>query len=251
MKTKLILAALLAVAPFAAQAQWITTEPGTKMVYVTSFKNDKGETVEMSSTSTVKSVEADGSGVQTILTEDVHSVPGNEFARVKESGTYLYNPADGLTTVYVIKGDTYREELINNLLEAARSQGQMPSDEEIDKFKRAFRVKGDLTLKLPAEAAPDTKLANSSLKIFAGPQTSSMALWEGKILGTETVEVPAGTYPDCLKVSYTLKQSSPEASGKTYITSWFAKGVGEVKSTISDKNGEVSSEQVLQSVTKE
>lgn len=251
MKTKLILAAFLAVAPFAAQAQWINTEPGTKLVYVTSAKNDKGEPVETTSTSTVKSVEADGSGVQTILTEDVHSVPGNEFARIKETSTYLYNPADGVTTVYVIKGDTYREELINNLLEAARSQGQMPRDEEIDKFKRAFRVKGDLTLKLPAEAAADTKLANSNLKIFAGPQTSSMALWEGKILGTETVEVPAGTYPDCLKVSYTLKQSSPEASGKTYITSWFAKGVGEVKSTISDKKGEVSAEQVLQSVTKE
>ena len=62
----------------------------------------------------------------------------------------------------------------------------------------------------------------------------------GKVIDTETVEVPAGTYEDCLKVEYrtettltVLPDEIPDDQidppGETVTTVWFASDVGMVK----------------------
>ena len=60
----------------------------------------------------------------------------------------------------------------------------------------------------------------------------------GKILGTETVEIPAGTFKDCLKIEYRTETVMPKLqrsssgdpkAGESVSTLWLAPNVGIVK----------------------
>jgi len=67
--------------------------------------------------------------------------------------------------------------------------------------------------------------------------------YTGKIIGTETVTVPAGTFPDCAKVELLLSGASSFTVDSTAYSNewrntrilWFADGVGFVKETDSSE----------------
>ncbi len=240
-------AALLATG--VASAQYINMEPGTTLVYTESMATDK-DPFTADFTSTVASAETGADGVITVTLNEVHKVPGNELGEIKANEYYTYNPADGLTVHYVLRADDYRDQMVEFMVETLKSQGQYPSESDIAELRKMIKVKGDLKMPLPAETPSEPKIANSSMKLTAGPTSVSMNLWEGKYLGKEGIETPAGKFDDCEKVSYTLKTTSPQGNERTLNTVWYAKGIGIVKQVATDKKGKEISSVVLKEIKK-
>lgn len=249
MKYFAILCAALIAGCGMASAQYVNLEPGTVLTYTETAKVEK-DTYTSDFTSTVADVTTGEDGVVSVTLNEVHKVPGNDLAEVKATDFYTYNPADGLTTHYVLRGEDYKNQIIDFMIQAANSQGQYPTDSQIDELRKEFKVKGDLVLPLPANVTDDAKIANSSVKINAGTTSMSMNLWEGKYLGKESVEVPAGNFDDCEKVSFVLKTTSPQGNERKTITTWYAKGVGVVKQVSTDKKGTELESTLLKSIKK-
>lgn len=233
----------------AASAQYMCTEAGTVMKFKSTSEVD-GKQVENSSTETVDSVWTDADGLENVRILTIEKVPGNDFAEIKTYSYYSYNPADKLTIYKMMTGDEYKRVMLNQIEEEVRAQGQVLSADDRAKIEDGFRVKGELDLNLPAEIDPAAKVPNRTIKISMGTMTMSMSLWEVKYAGFESVTVPAGTYEDCLKVTYVFKMNTPAGVEKSYATSWFAKGLGEIKTVMADKKGNVKSEGVLESISK-
>lgn len=239
------LAILMAMGTSAASAQYMCSKQGTVFTHLEKVLEgeNKGET---ESTTTVVSVTT-ADGIETSVEEVVKKI--NDFAEYKSLISYTYNPATGLTVYNMLSGEEYKKTIINMLVEAARASGNNVTDSDIAELEKGITAKGDLVLDLPAEADPATKIPNKSLKLNMGPSQMSMNLWDAKYAGYETVEVPAGKFENCLKVTYVLKTTSPEATEKKYITEWFAKGIGSIKGTVADKKGKVLEEIVLKSIS--
>lgn len=87
----------------------------------------------------------------------------------------------------------------------------------------------------PGDSSSQTVAATGT---GVGAATASARL-EVRFVGTETVSVPAGTFPDCLQ--FTLAQTALDAAGQRVPfgqaasrTWWLAEGVGLVKATDAD-----------------
>ena len=114
----------------------------------------------------------------------------------------------------------------------------LPTPILFDKEWTAMQISGSVTLKLEIQSSIP------NLQISGGDQPSiPIALVEkGKIVGTETVKSPAGTFEDCIKIEYwmeddraaskkeeTAKPTSSDASDGEKSTLWLAPNVGIVK----------------------
>lgn len=249
MKKIVITLAAIACCTAAASAQYMCTEQGTVLTYTETAVHD-GQELTVDSKSTVIEVTTDANGVITSRFENIQGVPGNDLAEIKSYSSATYDPATGLTTDIVLTGDSWRDAILDLIVEAARSQGANVSDSDIEKLRGAIRTKGEITLPIPAEPVEGDVIPKSSIKMTVETQTMTMNLWEGKYLGYETVEVPAGTFENCVKVSYVRKSSSPEGNEKVWVTDWFAKGIGSVKTIEADKKGKQTGSTVLKSIKK-
>lgn len=250
MKKYIVIIAAALLGTVTASAQYMCAEQGTVLTYmVTNHESSENPTEEY--TSTVETVSTDASGVVLARMVDAHKIPGNPFgAEMKSYSTYHYNPANELTILIMSSADDAKKEFVDMVIESVRMSGQPVSDSKLEELNNAIRVKGDLSLELPATPDPAAKVANKTLKMSLGPQTFSSSLWNVKYEGFEDVEVPAGKFEQCMKISFELKQTSPEGTDKKYCTAWFAKGIGTVKSIDTDKKGKVLAEDVLKSIKK-
>ena len=113
----------------------------------------------------------------------------------------------------------------------------LPTPVVFDKEWTAMRISGSITLKL--------KIQSPDFQIPDGDRANAIpiALVEkGKIVGTETVKIPAGTFEDCIKIEYwmeddreaskkaeTAKPTSSDVSDVEKSTLWLAPNVGIVK----------------------
>ena len=113
----------------------------------------------------------------------------------------------------------------------------LPTPVVFDKEWTAMQISGSITLKL--------KMQSPDFQIPDGDRANAIpiALVEkGKIVGTETVKTPAGTFEDCIKIEYwmkddreaskkeeTAKPTSSDASDVEKSTLWLAPNVGIVK----------------------
>lgn len=250
MKSIITLCAAVILGCGASMAQYMCRQQGAVLTYTETATVEK-ETISEDFTATVISVETDDMGLLINRIEEVHKVPGNALAEIKNYNGFTFNPATSLTTYDMMSGDDFKAHLLNMIKMSAEAAGQFVSDSDMAELKKSVRVSGDLSLPLPGD--PDLlsqKVANQSIKVNIATQSMSMNLWEVKYLGYEDVEVPAGKFDQCLKVSYVIRQTSPEGNEKQYVTEWYAKEVGVVKSVNADKKGNVVAEQVLKSIQK-
>lgn len=232
-----------------SMAQFFCNVKDAVLTYSETSYKDKDE-LKQEYKVTVLDVNIQPDGVITNRTEAIHKVPGNDFAEIKSYESGSYNPVDRVTTLTLLSGDDYKDMVINLLVDAARAAGQPVSDSDIAELKKNIRVKGDLVLPLPFSPETDAKIPNSSIKMSVATNNMSINLWEGKYLGYETVEVPAGQFQECLKVSYVKRVTSPEGNEKSYVTAWYCDSIGMVKTVETDKKGNVLGEEVLLSITK-
>ncbi len=240
MKFTNIIAAVALMACGQAFAQYAPTKEGMKLTYKETVK-EANKTMDL--TQTVDKIETvDGLTTVTMTTELPQDNPLATPISIS-SVSASYKSADEPTTVYVMRGEDYKAMIIN----IAKESGQA-SPQQISEFEKMFQPKGDLVLVLDPKAEAGAKIPNSHMRVDMGMQAATMFLSKGKVEGFEDVTTEAGTFPNCIKVSYEERQTTPAGSEKSSVTEWYAKGIGSVKSIKADKKGEILEETVLVSI---
>lgn len=234
----------MAIACVAATAQYFSTTQGQVMIYKGTDMTDQTETALKS---TVVSVDKDADGIITARIEDLQSDPDNPLVEIKTYRSYIYNPATDITKVVVMSDEDFKAFVMSMIRQSAEAAGQHMSEMEYNDLEKNISSKGSLEFEIDPKMETGTKLPKSSLRLNAGMVSMRANLWDGKMLGTESVTVPAGTY-DCVKISYAMVMSTPNGNDKRNIIEWYAKDLGLVKSAETDKKGNVTSETVLLSV---
>ena len=233
---KLFTLAFVAFSVIAASAQYCRTDKGTVLEYATVATSEDGKAIESTVTATVIDVATAADGIVSVKTEEVSPIPGSDFGKITEYAYATYNPAD-TTTVVIIAGEEDSKASVVNLLKTSfEAAGQTLSDSQIKELEESIKVKGELKLSLKPDIAAGTKIANQTLRLSFGPETMVMNLWEAKYDGYETVKVPAGDF-ECIKIVYVQNVKMGTNKQKSYITAWYAPGVGLVRSVSADKKG--------------
>ncbi|MDE0316684.1 MAG: hypothetical protein OXM61_17500 [Candidatus Poribacteria bacterium] len=123
----------------------------------------------------------------------------------------------------------------NVKVEAEDQFNLLPIQTTPDEEWEATQINAKITMKFDIQGLPDFQNAADIPEM-----TVDFSIIEtGKILGTETVETPAGTFEDCLKVEFKTETemiaSHPSGTGtedlpgESVTTLWFAPNVGIVK----------------------
>ncbi|GHU72318.1 hypothetical protein FACS189413_15220 [Bacteroidia bacterium] len=95
-------------------------------------------------------------------------------------------------------------------------------------------------MKLPTSFKVGQTLPNAEAKVKIGFITCTAQLTEGKVLSEESVSVEAGTFK-CYKVSQKVKSSALGIKTEGTTITYYAKGVGAVKTETIDKKGKLMS----------
>lgn len=101
-----------------------------------------------------------------------------------------------------------------------------------------------VAVKMPTEMAVGQTLEDASMRMKMGFVGMSVEMTDGQVLARETVTTPAGTF-DCFKVSQNVTSSAMGFKERATEISWYARGVGAVKSQTLDKNGKVTATEEL------
>lgn len=242
---KIFLFAAACMAALSASAQYIPTTVGTQATYSTKSVEFEWD---LTSTQSVTGATVGENDVLTVGLQVVSNVPGNEFSKTTFESTCTYNPANDVTTYTELDGDTFKKFIMDMLIEAAESQGQLVTADQKAELAKELNPRGSLFITIDPKAAEGSVQKDCTLSMNMG-QGRMLMKW-GKItfVGTEEVTVPAGTFT-CLKYTYTLTEIMGEAPSKKFVTTWFAKGVGCVKEETADKKGNVTETKTLTSFT--
>ncbi len=231
-----------------AYAQYCPTQQGTVLKYQ--------ETVEQPEhavkiyTETIDSVYVEGD--KTTVRLLTHYDPDGSLASQPDQRSYCTyttaNAAAEPTVVTMMSNEDFRQLIINQIREEIAASGQMVSPQDFDAVASQIRPTGKLQLILDPSAAEGSKISNSSLRVNLGIGANmSVHLSSGKVLGTEEITVPAGTF-SCFKISYVIKRSAGPETEKLYVTDWYAEGIGLVKEEAKDKSGAIMEFTELKSI---
>lgn len=111
-----------------------------------------------------------------------------------------------------------------------------------------IEVEGD-KLRLPSSISPGDKLddVNFTLTIKVGFKiVTTISFTEQECLAVENVTVPAGEFK-CVKLTQTSSVTALRRTVATKILSWYAPGIGTVKTETYNDKGKLQSAVVLQS----
>lgn len=231
----------------AASAQYVCTKQGTVLNYTKTAEIDN-KNVEYICKTTVTQVTDNPDGTVTVILTEEETEAANRLNSHSSKEKAIYNPADTTTTIMFGDPESVLDELISTISSQAASAGHMLGESDLQKIRDAIKVKGELPLKVNPNYPAGAKQPNQTMRIDLGQMGNiTMNLWEIKAGGRETIEVPAGTY-DCLKYSVVLRTSAMGQTEKNYLTLWFAEGIGNVRTVLSDKKGKTLGEEVLTSI---
>jgi len=102
------------------------------------------------------------------------------------------------------------------------------------------------TMKIPTNLTVGQTIDDSKAAVKIGFINCLVTMTEGKCLAIEDVTVEAGTFR-CYKVSQKTNSTIMGIKSEGTTITWYAKGVGAVKTETYDKNGKLSSSQELKS----
>jgi hypothetical protein len=112
-----------------------------------------------------------------------------------------------------------------------------------------IEIEGD-KLRIPSTLAPGMKLddVNFTLTINVGIRiVTTMALTEQECLAVEEVTVPAGAFT-CHKVTQTGAATAMRRTMTTKTITWYAPGIGTVKSETYNEKGQLQTSMALESI---
>lgn len=248
MKKFLFALAATAFGIMAASAQYCPVKLGTVLKY--SDVKEQPSRTTANYTYTVDSVyTADGKDAVRILVQQDKAGTLSTEPDSYQYSFYTAGDADAPTTVLIMDGDQFRQMAIDEIVKEIQGAGQMVSASDLEEVTSQIRPSGKLQLVLDQNDAKG-KIPSASLRVSLGAMASmSFHITSGKILGKESVTVPAGTFENCLKISYIEKSNMGEESMKEYVTAWYAPGIGLVKEESKTKGGELIELQTLESVS--
>ena len=102
------------------------------------------------------------------------------------------------------------------------------------------------TMKIPNNLSVGQTLEDAAARVKAGFINSTAIMTEGKCLAIEDVTVAAGTFR-CHKISQKVTTTTMGVKNESTTLTWYAKGVGAVKTESYDKKGNLQSVQELTS----
>ncbi len=108
-------------------------------------------------------------------------------------------------------------------------------------------AEGGITV-LPYDLIPGDTLENARGAVHALGMTMNVDVTERKVIGTEILTTPAGTF-DCVIVSEHKVEKGMMRNRVTTAHTWYARGVGMVRHDTYDKHGELETSEVLQSIS--
>ena len=225
-----------------ASAQYAPTKEGMALNYKSTAQTENGEIV-ISSTDSVLSVTTADGKTSVRIKSCVH--PDNVLADDIVMYSYAtYTTPDEPTTITLMTGEDFKS-FIMNMIKMSMEQAGQYNESQFNEAEKSFKAKGELSLVLNPKGAAGDKIPNSRLRLDMGMQASTMFVSNGAIAGYESVTVPAGTFDNCIKVTYEKRENSPQGNNKSYVTAWYAPEMGLVKEQEADKKGNIQSSQEL------
>jgi hypothetical protein len=99
-------------------------------------------------------------------------------------------------------------------------------------------------MQIPNNLSVGQTLPDASAKVKIGFINCSAQMTEGKVLAEESITTEAGTF-DCYKVSQKTNAKAIGIKTEGTTLTWYAKGIGTVKTETLDKKGKVIQSQEL------
>lgn len=257
----MLLAALMLCGPQClADNPFVSTTKG--MVLKTANKDKKGNIVSYAVT-TVANVKQTPEGTRVLLRDEEFDADGKPItaealpqpegtealdekttATMTEQLDKLNNIETLVTADKVIIPMTEMQEIIEEL-KASSTDGKTPGLEfDVRMDEASYPVLPKAGQKLaPVVVSFSMTIEGRTIEVM------HMTVTDRQIIGQETVTVPAGTF-DCWKVSETFTTKMFMMGKETAVTeSWYADGIGEVKTINYTKRGKIESYSELVSVT--
>ena len=107
-------------------------------------------------------------------------------------------------------------------------------------------AEGGKTL-LPSVLVPGDTLRSAAGKVKALGMTMNVTVTERKVLGTDTLTTPAGTFP-CVIVSEHKVEKGMMRNRVTTARTWYARGIGMVRHDTYDMNLILETSEVLEKI---
>lgn len=183
--------------PLRPEARWVYEE------------GQKGSAAKMQRTITVKSVTTSDGVTNAELAQTV-TLPGQPGVVAGQATTRARCDASGVTLW--IDGSAGVDGQTSGVIKA-----KLPGLPPADDLKPGFAWRGDSEVET----------------MDAGSRVIAQGTRGSRVEGVESVTVPAGTFPDALRVAtvqtLTLRRGSDERYAKQQVLEWYARGVGLVK----------------------
>jgi hypothetical protein len=199
-----------------AQNIFFPVKQGTVQVF--SHKNARGN-IESHSRQTIKSVE--GSGANMTITYSMEALDKSQ------------KPLRDATEM------TFKMTVRNNLIIFDINEMIPPQMMNSQEFK--VEIKGD-AIELPASIQPGQSLKDAAITMTMDmgvmKMTTEMKMTDGKCVAIEDVTVPAGSYK-CHKITQTTSTTAMRNTTVIHSVTWYAPGVGVVKSETYDKSNKL------------
>lgn len=109
--------------------------------------------------------------------------------------------------------------------------------------ERRVKSEGVMTV-LPSDMAPGDVLPDASGTVTAGFASLNVCVSDRKVLKTETVTTPAGSF-DCIVVREHKVEKGSLRNRVTTALTWYARGVGMVRHDTYDKNMKLETSEFL------
>jgi hypothetical protein len=200
-----------------AQSIFFPTRQGTVRVFA--HKNARGN-VESHSRQTIRSV--DGSGANMTITYSMEALDKSQ------------------KPLRDAKEMTFKLTVRNNVMIFDINEMIPPQMMNNQEFK--MEIKGD-GLELPASIQPGQSLKDATVTMTMDmgmmKMTTEMKMTEGKCEAIEDVTVPAGSFK-CHKITQTASVTAMRQTTVTRSITWYAPGVGVVKSETYDKSNKLT-----------
>ncbi|HIZ85871.1 MAG TPA: hypothetical protein IAC04_05225 [Candidatus Coprenecus stercoravium] len=100
---------------------------------------------------------------------------------------------------------------------------------------------------LPAELTVGDTLQSAAGKVRALGMTLNVTVTDRKVLGTDTICTPAGTFP-CVIVSEHKVEKGMMRNRVTTAHTWYARGIGMIRHDTYDKNMKLETSEILEKI---
>lgn len=226
------------------------------MVLKTVEKDKKGKTTAYTTT-VVAEVRQTPEGMQVTTMNTVYNADGKavsaQIASDMEGGESIDQKTADMLNEQIEKFSTLQTLVTDTeVIIPMTALKDLMEDMTMEGYKLNINMDDNATYPVSPKAGQTMPPVELSLSITVDSkemEIMSVIIRDRHIVGKETISVPAGTF-ECWKVSETTDMKTVMGTMTMLSETWYADGIGEVKSVELNKKGKIESSSELLSVTK-